>query len=119
MIVDEKRLEEILAFSRTTWFTGPVDFILCTNFALNEIALPEKIAIAERTLRALPEPHIVYRYVLLLALDGRQEEGMKLLARTRKMFPLAYEEIAAEFVQLGERQPEVFGQLANALKPAI
>ncbi len=119
MIVDEKRLEEILAFSRTTWFTGPVDFILCTNFALNEIALPEKIAIAERTLRALPEPHIVYRYVLLLALDGRQEEGMKLLARTRKMFPLAYEEIASEFVQLGERQPEVFGQLANALKPAI
>src|SRR5690606_26577776 len=63
-VVDEQRLAEILAFGKRTWFSGPTEFILCTNFALNEIALQEKLAIAERTARALPEPHIIYRYVL-------------------------------------------------------
>lgn len=118
-VVDEKRLAEILAFRRTTWFTGPAEFILCTNIALNEIALKDKLDIAARTVRVLPEPHVVYRYVLLLALDGRQEEGLVLLARLRKMFPEAYREIAAEFVQLSERQPAVFGRLGEVLKPTL
>jgi O-antigen ligase len=117
--VDEKRVAEILDHQRTTWFTGATEFLLCTNFAMNNIALQEKLAIAARTMRHQPEPHVAYRYVLLLALDGRYEEGAVILQRTRKMFPDAYDEIAAEFIQLGEQQPALFGKLADALKEAV
>jgi O-antigen ligase len=117
--VDEPRLLELLVFQRTTWFTGVVDYLLFTSIALNEVALPQKLAIASRAIRQQPEPHVVYRYVLLLALDGRQDEGLVALERTRKMFPEAYKEIAAEFVQLAEKQPALFGRLGEALRATV
>lgn len=112
---EEQRLVELLSFQQKTWFTAPVEYLVFTNIALNDNALRDKIAIGERTIRHQPEPHVVYRYVLLLALDGRQQEGIALLERTRKMFPEAYEDIATEFRKLAVQQPEVFGRLVTSL----
>lgn len=108
-------LEEIEAFRRATWFGGAAEFLLCYNFALNENALGLKLAITGRTIRHLPEPNIVYRHVVLLALDGRQEEGIALLARLRKSFPKAHNEIADELIKLGKSQPLLFGRLGAAM----
>ena len=118
-VANDGRVEKIHAFAQQTWFTGVTEFLLGTNLALNDIALEEKLAILERTVRYQPEPHAIYRYALLLALAGRQEEGIVLLARTRKMFPEAHDTIAAEFIRLGQEQPELFGRRATALKPQL
>lgn len=113
---DERRLTELFEFQNTTWFTGATEYLIFTNIALNDIALKEKLDIASRAIRVLPDPHVVYRYVLLLALDGRQEEGLVAMERMRKMFPKAYEEIAIEFIKLAQQQPATFGRLAGSMK---
>lgn len=112
--VNEQRLVELLAFQQRTWFSGPAEYLVFNSIALNENALQDKLAIGARTMRYLPEPHVVYRYVLLLALAGRQQEGVALLHRTRKMFPEAYHDILAEFRELARYQPEIFGSLVSA-----
>ncbi len=98
-------------FQRDTLFSGPAEFILAFNLALNEIALERKLEISRRAMQYLPEPNIVYRHVVLLALAGRQEEGIPYLARLKKVFPVAYKEVAAELARLAKQQPEAFGKI--------
>lgn len=112
--VNEAGVAEIERFGRNTWFAGPAEFLLCYNFALNELALRQKLEISGRAVRYAPEPNIVYRHVVLLALDGRQDEGLRHLRRLRKSFPQAYDEVIAELARLGREQPQLFGRLGAA-----
>lgn len=109
--VNEQALKEVAAYHHDTWFDGPANFLLCYNFALNANALPQKLTITEEALGRLPEPNIIYRYVILLALDGRPHEGFAHLGRMKKMFPAAFDDVAAELERLAGQQPEIFGAL--------
>lgn len=113
--VDSEAVGRIDAFTRQTMFTGPAEYLLCFNFYLNEIALERKLAISGRAVRFIAEPNIVYRHVVLLALSGRQQEGIHYLRQMAKHSPEQYEEVAAELRRLGETQPAVFGEIGKWL----
>lgn len=114
--VDSKAVAQIEAFAGHTLFTGPAEYLLCFNFYLNEIALERKLAISSRAVRHLAEPNIVYRHVILLALSGRQEEGIDFMQRLKKTSPREYDEVAAEMQRLAATQPAFFGRIAAALE---
>lgn len=115
--VDSKAVERIDGFAQQTLFTGPAEYLLCFNFYLNEIALERKLAISSRAVRYLAEPNIVYRHVILLALSGRQEEGIAFLRQMAKHSPKEYDEVARELRRLGDAQPEIFGLIGAWLAP--
>jgi hypothetical protein len=65
--------------------------------------LREKIIFHERVMRFSPTPYIVYRHVLLLALDEREAEALNLLERAMRLYPSQIDGLLRAAADLRER----------------
>jgi hypothetical protein len=64
-----------------------MDPLLSAVIGLDRNNLKEKIMFHERVMRFNPTPYIVYRHVLLLALDGREADALNLLEHAMRVYP--------------------------------
>lgn len=64
-----------------------MDLPLSSVIGMDHNNLKEKIIFHERVMRFTPTPYVVYRHVLLLALDGREADAMKLLDHAMRLYP--------------------------------
>jgi hypothetical protein len=64
-----------------------MDLPVSSVIGIDRNNLKDKIIFHERVMRFSPTPYIVYRYVLLLALDRREAEALDLLGRAMRLYP--------------------------------
>jgi tetratricopeptide (TPR) repeat protein len=79
--------EQVLAQLGRSLLVAYMDFPVSGAIGIDHNNLKEKIIFHERVMRFSPAPYVVYRQVLLLALDGREAEALNLLERAMRLYP--------------------------------
>lgn len=95
--------------------TPYVELSIVQPLEVAEENLSNRLAINGSVMRFMPEPLLVYRQVLLLALAERQQEAQVLLARARRAYPAGSASFDQELARLAELHPERFRPLLESV----
>ena len=104
----------ILRIHRNTLLTPYVELSMVMPLPASREDLQRRLALNERVIRFTPQPVLVYRQVLLLALAGRVPEARSLLAAARRAYPVAPAGFEQRLAQLAEEQPASFRPLLES-----
>ncbi len=104
----------ILRIHGNTLLTPYVELSMVMPLPANRDDLQRRLALHERVIRFSPQPVLVYRQVLLLALDGRAPEARLLLAAARRAYPVPPAGFEQRLAQLAGEQPEFFRPLLES-----
>ncbi len=104
----------ILRIHRNALLTPYVELSMVMPLPANRDDLERRLALNERVIRFTPQPVLVYRQVLLLALAGRVAEARSLLDAARLAYPAAPAGFRERLAQLAEEQPAFFGPLLES-----
>jgi len=107
----------ILRIHRNTLLTPYVELSMVMPLPANRDDLQRRLALNERVIRFTPQPVLVYRQVLLLALAGRTPEARSLLDAARRAYPAAPAGFEQRLAQLAGEQPEFFRPLLESAHP--
>lgn len=79
--------------------------------------MAQRLALNGDVIRFTPQPVLVYRQVLLLALAQRSGEAQALLARARRAYPTDPAEFDRDLSRLATLHPERFRPLLESAVP--
>ncbi|MBX3665220.1 MAG: O-antigen ligase C-terminal domain-containing protein [Burkholderiales bacterium] len=106
--------DTILRIHRNTLLTPYVELSMATPLPVSREDLQRRLALSERVIRFSPQPVLVYRQVLLLALAGRGAEAQSLLAAARRVYPGAPAGFEQRLAQLAVEEPVLFRPLLES-----
>ena len=104
----------ILRIHGNALLTPYVELSMVMPLPANRDDLQRRLALNERVIRFTPQPVLVYRQALLLALAGRVAEARSLLDAARLAYPSAPAGFEQRLAQLAEEQPASFGPLLES-----
>jgi len=107
----------ILRIHRNALLTPYVELSMVMPLPAGREDLQRRLALNERVIRFTPQPILVYRQVLLLALAGRTPEAISLLAVARRAYPAAPAGFEQRLAQLAAGEPALFGPLLESAHP--
>ncbi len=95
--------EQVLAQLGRSLLVAYMDLPVSSVVGIDRNNLKEKIIFHERVMRFSPTPYVVYRQVLLLALDGREADALNLLERAMRLYPNQIDRLLQAAADLRER----------------
>ncbi|MBX3650457.1 MAG: O-antigen ligase C-terminal domain-containing protein [Burkholderiales bacterium] len=104
----------ILRIHRNTLLTPYVELSMVMPLPANRDDLQRRLLLNERVIRFSPQPVLVYRQALLLALAGRTPEAQSLLAAARLAYPVAPAGFEQRLAQLAGEEPALFRPLLES-----
>lgn len=111
---DARFVDTILRIHRNALLTPYVELSMVIPLPANRDDLQRRLALNERVIRFTPQPVLVYRQTLLLALAGRTAEARSLLLAARLAYPDAPAGFEQRLAQLAEEQPAFFRPLLES-----
>lgn len=103
--------DTIVRLHRNSLLTPYVELVAAYPLAIEEKDLAWRLQLVDRVIRFNPLPDLVYRRVLLLALDNRQAEARTQLARAQQAYPAPLPGFDRELARLARLYPARFGPL--------
>ncbi|MDP1538301.1 MAG: Wzy polymerase domain-containing protein [Burkholderiales bacterium] len=97
--------------------TPYVELSIVVPLEVVEENLAQRLALNGHVIRFTPQPVLVYRQVLLLALAQRLGEAQALLARARRAYPAVPAEFDRDLARLAALHPERFRPLLESAVP--
>lgn len=104
----------LLRVHRNALLAPYVELSMMMSQPVSREDLERRLQLNARVIRFSPQPILVYRQVLLLALAGRTEEAQSLLAGARRAYPAPPAGFEQRLAQLAAEQPALFAALLKS-----
>jgi O-antigen ligase len=111
---DARFVDTILRVHRNALLTPYVELSMVMPLPANRDDLQRRLALNQRVIRFTPQPVLVYRQTLLLALADRTAEARALLTAARLAYPVAPAGFEQRLAQLAQEQPASFRPLLES-----
>jgi hypothetical protein len=111
--------EQVLDQLGRSLLVAYMDLPVSSAIEVDRNRLREKIVFQDRVMRFSPTPHVVYRHVLLLALDEREAEALALLEHAMRVYPNQIEYFVQTTASLQEPDRARVATVASAARAEL
>ncbi|HEU0188907.1 MAG TPA: Wzy polymerase domain-containing protein [Gallionella sp.] len=106
------RIRDGLVKAQSSMLLSPyAELPLSSQIVVNDKQLEEKLALNTRVMRFMPTDTVVYRQVMLLAQDNRQEQAKSILEQAIWSYPSGFAAARRQMAELAEKDSEHFSAL--------